>query len=150
MKQVDVDQDIRRVFSFLDDNDLAAIQSELLSVDLVAGDVLFSIGEVSSLVYWLVSGRLAVRKMTGFAEKMQVVALLDPGALVGEGGIFPDQTHAATVVAVDHSRLVSLSGKSLEALRERHPATAWKIIARLLYISHLRLSRNSDRLARIL
>lgn len=150
MEQLDVDQDIRRVFSFLDDDDLAALQAEFLPVDLAAGDVLFGIGDVSSFVYWLVSGRLAVRKMTGFAEKMQVVALLDPGAVVGEGGVFPDQTHSAAVVAVDHSRLVSLSGKSLETLRERHPVTAWKIIARLLYIAHLRLSRNSDRLARIL
>lgn len=150
MKQVDIDQDIRQVFSFLDEDDLTVLQPQLISVDLVAGDLLFGVGEVSSSVYWLISGRLAVRKMTGFAEKMQVVALLDPGALVGEGGIFPDQVHGATVVAIENSHLVSFPGRYLEVVKGSHPSLAWKIITRLLSISHLRLRKNSDRLARVL
>ncbi len=150
MKQVDIDQDTRETFSFLSDGDLAALEPELVPVDLAAGEVLFRSGEVSSSVYFLVSGRLAVRKKTGFAEKMQVVALLDPGAPVGEGAVFFGQIHEATVVAIEKSRLLALAGTSLEILKERNPSLAWKIATRLFYVSHLRLRKTSERLALVL
>jgi CRP-like cAMP-binding protein len=150
MKQVDIDQDIRQVFSFLSDGDLAALAPDLVHVELAAGEVLFRIGEVSSSVYFLVSGRLAVRKKTGFAEKMQVVALLDPGAPVGEGSVFSGQIHAATVVAIENSRILVLAGTSLQILKERDASLAWKIVTRLLYVSYLRLRKTSDRLALVL
>jgi CRP-like cAMP-binding protein len=150
MKQVDIDQETRQAFSFLSDGDLVALAPDLVPVDLPAGEVLFRIGEVASSVYFLVSGRLAVRKKTGFAEKMQVVALLDPGAPVGEGAVFSGQIHAATIVAIEDSRLLGLAGPSLEILRKRDSSLAWKIVTRLLYVSHLRLRKNSDRLALVL
>jgi CRP/FNR family transcriptional regulator, cyclic AMP receptor protein len=150
MKQVDFDQDARETFSFLSDGDLAALEPELVPVELAAGETLFRSGEVSSSVYFLVSGRLAVRKKTGFAEKMQVVALLDPGAPVGEGAVFSGQVHEATVVAIEKSRLLALAGTSLEILKEHNPSLAWKIATRLFYVSHLRLRKTSDRLALVL
>jgi CRP-like cAMP-binding protein len=144
------DQDVRQAFDFLDSDDLALLQPELAEVRLAAGEALFRIGEDSTLIYVLVAGRLAVRKQTGFADKMQVVALLDPGAPVGEGAIFAGQVHEATVAAIEDSRLVSFPGKKLDAFRDRYPALAWKIINRLLFISHLRLRKGSERLARVL
>lgn len=150
MKQVDFDQDARETFSFLSEDDLAALELELVPVELATGETLFRSGEVSSSVYFLVSGRLAVRKKTGFAEKMQVVALLDPGAPVGEGAVFSGQIHEATVVAIEKSRLLALAGTSLEILKERNPSLAWKIATRLFYVSHLRLRKTSDRLALVL
>lgn len=150
MTQNGIDQDARETFSFLSDGDLAALEPELVSVELAAGEVLFRSGEVASSVYFLVSGRLAVRKKTGFAEKMQVVALLDPGAPVGEGAVFAGQIHEATVVAIEQSRLFALAGTSLEILKERSPSLAWKLVTRLFYVSHLRLRKTSDRLALVL
>lgn len=144
------DQAVRQAFDFLHSDDLAALQPELAEVRLAAGETLFRIGEDSTLVYVLVTGRLAVRKMTGFADKMQVVALLDPGAPLGEGAIFAGQVHEATVAAVENSRLVSLSGEKLDLLKDRYPELAWKIVNRLLYVSHLRLRKSSERLARVL
>lgn len=150
MEQSIPDQDVRRAFGYLDADDLAALQPHLAEVRLAAGETLFRIGEASTLVYVLVTGRLAVRKKTGFADKMQVVALLDPGAPLGEGAVFAGQVHEATVAAVEDCRLVAFPGEDLGALQDRSPALAWKIINRLLYISHLRLRKGSERLARVL
>lgn len=150
MERPEPDQDLRRALGYLDGDDLAALQPHLAEMRLAAGETLFRIGEAATLVYILVSGRLAVRKMTGFADKMQVVALLDPGAPVGEGAIFSGQVHEATVAAVEDCRLVSFPGKNLDVFRDRYPELAWKVVNRLLYISHLRLRKGSERLARVL
>lgn len=150
MRESDADQDLRRALAFTGEDHLAELLPELTEVRLAAGETLFHVGEQSTLVYFLVSGRLAVRKKTGFAEKMQVVALLDPGAPVGEGAIFPGRVHSATVVAIEDCRLVALVGTDLEDLAAENPVLAWKIIKRLLYVAHLRLQKNSERLARVL
>jgi len=150
MKADSIDQDIRRVLPFLDDGDLPALHSTLLPVDLPAGNTLFRAGESASVVYFLVSGRLAVQKNTGFADKLQVVALLDPGAPVGEGAVVPGQIRGATVAAIENCRLLSLERKTLEILMEQNPALAWKIMTRFLLVSHLRLQKSSERLARIM
>jgi CRP-like cAMP-binding protein len=150
MRESDADQDLRRALAFTGEDHLDELLPELNEVRLAAGEVLFRVGEPATLVYFLVSGRLAVRKKTGFAEKMQVVALLDPGAPVGEGAVFPGRAHNATVVAVEDCRLVALDGAGLEGLAAGNPVLAWKVINRLLYVTHLRLQKNSDRLARVL
>jgi CRP-like cAMP-binding protein len=150
MKGADADQDLRRALAFAGDDLFEGFCPELTELKLAAGDTLFNVGDRATMVYFLVTGRLAVRKSTGFAEKMQVVALLDPGAPVGEGAVFPGQVHDSTVVAVEESRLVALPGERLQGLAEEKPGLAWKIITRLLLVAHLRLKKNSDRLARVL
>lgn len=150
MMDPDADQDLRQALAFAGEDHLAELLPELTEVRLASGETLFRVGEQSTIVYFLVTGRLAVRKNTGFAEKMQVVALLDPGAPVGEGAIFPGRVHSATVVAVEDCRLVALDGTGLDGLAAKNPVLAWKIIHRLLYVTSLRLQKNSDRLARVL
>ncbi len=146
----DMEQDIRQALSFLGDDDLTALQPEFMAVDLPGGATLFRAGEPASSLYFLVSGRLAVQKSTGFADKLQVVALLDPGAPVGEAAVIPGQSRGATIVAIDDCRLVSLAPEKLVSLKEVNPSLAWKILTRLLLVSHLRLQKSSERLARIL
>lgn len=150
MMQDGLDLDTRTALPFLEDDDLLALRPELAVVDLPAGSSLFRTGDDASAVYFLVSGRLAVQKGTGFGDKMQAVALLDPGAPVGEGAIIPGRNRGATIVAIEDCRLLAIDRSSLEALKDRKPSLAWKIVTRLLDISHLRLQKSSERLARIL
>ena len=150
MRVPDTDAGLRRALAFPGEEHLGQLLPRLTEVRLAAGEVLFRVGEPATHVYFIVSGRLAVRKKTGFAEKMQVVALLDPGAPVGEGAVFPGRIHDATVVAVEDCRLVALDGTVLEGLAAENPVLAWKVICRLLDVAHLRLQKTSDRLARVL
>ena len=119
-------------------------------VALKKGEMLFQRGEAAEGVFFLEKGKLAILQETGFNERTQVVALLDPGASVGEGGALGDSVRAATVIAVEDSLLYCFDRESLAALGEHDPQLLIRILRRLLYASNVRLQKSSERLALIL
>ena len=119
-------------------------------VFLQKGEMLFRAGDSADGVFFLEKGRLAVLKETGFNERTQVVALLDPGASAGEGGALGGAFRTATVLAVEESVLYCLDSRSLAALGEQDPEILISILKRLLYTSNVRLQKSSERLAHIL
>ncbi len=88
------------------------------SVSYKAGDQVFQKGDPADCLYFLLAGRVAVQSKTGFGDRTQVVALLDPGAPVGEKGLLGGRTRGATIVAVKDSDLFSLSQESFARLVE--------------------------------
>lgn len=114
------------------------------------GDALFHAGDVSDGVFFLEKGRLAVLQGTGFNDRTQVVALLEPGSAVGEGGAVGKSLRTATVVAIEDALLYYLNSQGLESLGERNPLVFIKLVKRLLFVANLRLQKCSERLAHIL
>jgi len=98
----------------------------------------------------LVSGRMAVQKQTGFGDRMQVVALLDAGAPLGESGLLNAQSRGATLTAVVDSRLLSLSRQAFVEITNHTPALAVKVLTWLMGRLALRLKKSSERLAHVL
>jgi CRP/FNR family cyclic AMP-dependent transcriptional regulator len=139
-----------QAFSFLSTEERAVLSVAATPVIVKKGSVLFHAGDAAEAVFFIESGRLAVLKKTGFHEKTQVVALLEPGATVGEGGALGDSFRTATVVAIDESVLFCLNHGSLAALGEEDPPMLIRILKRLLYVSNVRLQKSSERLAHIL
>ncbi len=137
-------------FQFLTPEELAVLVHVVTPVVVEKGGRLFCAGDASSGVYFLETGRLAVLKETGFNDRTQVVALLEPGASVGEAGVLDNMTHAATIVAIEDSRLHHLGCEGLATLGEKAPLLLLKIMRRLLYVANLRLRKSSERLAHIL
>jgi len=119
-------------------------------IGLGAGDVLFCLDEIGDKLFFVVKGRLAVQKRTGFGERTQVVALLSPGAPIGERFLLSDNSHGATVVAVDDSLLLSFSNEVFSDLKKKHPFLALVLLEFLLDRASLRLRKNSDRLSHVL
>jgi len=119
-------------------------------VILEAGDVLFSVDESGDKLFFVVEGRLAVQKKTGFDERTQVVALLDPGAPVAESALLENQRHGATLLAVKKTKLFSFSRPSFEKIKKEQPLLAASLLEWLLGRVTLRLRKNSDRLSHIL
>lgn len=150
MNSHDADKNAELALAFLDAEERAVLRTFCVDLAIPAGGILFRMGEAATIVYFLVSGRMAVQKHTGFAEKMQVVALLDPGAPIGEGAVTPGQLRGATVVAIDACRLLSLERRQLEMLQQKNPKLTLKIMMRLLQVTHLRLQKSSERLAHIM
>jgi CRP-like cAMP-binding protein len=91
-----------------------------------------------------------VQNKTGFGEKMQVVALLDPGAPVGEKGLLGPRPRGATLVAVKDSKLLTLSGDAFDILADKSPVLAIKLLKFLLNRVSLRLEKSSERLTHVL
>jgi len=117
---------------------------------LAAGDVLFSVNESGDKLFFVVKGRLAVQKKTGFDKRVQVVALLDPGAPVAERAILRDHIHGATLLAVKDSKLLSFSRVLFENMKKEQPLLAVSLLEWLMDRVTLRLRKNSDRLSHIL
>jgi CRP-like cAMP-binding protein len=137
-------------FRFLTPEERAQVLASATPVILEKGKELFHNGDAAESIYFLETGRLAVLQETGFNDRTQVVALLQPGASVGEGGFLDDSFRTATIVAIEDSVLYCLKRQSLNSLGGDNPHLLLKIIKRFLYAANLRLQKSSERLAHIL
>ncbi len=122
----------------------------LEEVRISSGEYLFRPGDLADAVFFLKSGRVGVQTSTGFEDRQQVVALLDPGAAVGEKGLTAKGSREMAVIVIEDSVLYSLGMDAFSKLEKSHPDLAFKILKRLLNISALRLRASSKRLAHVL
>ncbi|MGB3213061.1 MAG: cyclic nucleotide-binding domain-containing protein [Desulforhopalus sp.] len=137
-------------FPFLEKEEAETLMNVMKRVSCVAGTQIFQKGDPADCLYFIQTGRLAVQNKTGFGEKMQVVALLDPGAPVGEKGLLGQRTRGATLMAVKDSELLALPLDAFDTLINEAPVLAIKLLKWLLNRVSLRLEKSSERLARVL
>lgn len=135
---------------FLDKQDAMALLGVMAVVEVKAGTPLFAVNDTADCMYVLISGRIAVQKYTGFGDRMQVVALLDSGAPIGESGLLAGKSRGATLTAVVDSRLLVLSRQAFVEISTNSPSLAVKILTWLMGILALRLTKSSERLAHVL
>jgi CRP/FNR family transcriptional regulator, cyclic AMP receptor protein len=137
-------------FPFLTKEEAETVFAAMEAIDLDGGEILFRSGQSADHFYVVVAGRLAVQKHTGFAGRMQVVALLDPGAPLGESGLLAGRQRGATLTAVQPCRLLCLSTQAFEALAQSHSPLAVKLLTWVVERISLRLQKSSERLALVL
>ncbi len=148
---VEYSEDLQRIcLPFLEEREARVLLKSMTPLVLRAGTDLYLVGDTADCLYLLVSGRIAVRKRTGFGDRMQVVALLDPGAPIGEDGLIDGRDRGATLTAVAESHLLMLSRQVFDEVVSTDSATALKLLKWLLERVSLRLKKSSDRLAQIL
>lgn len=136
--------------TILPNEDVARFFEILESVELKKSAVLFDVGQEADGMYFVISGKMAVQKGTGFGTRKQVVALLDKGAPVGEAGLLDDSLRGASVVAVEDTSLLYLPKKSFDKLCEEQPELGLVFFRWLLTRVSLRLKGSTERLAHIL
>ena len=134
----------------MDDADRQVIYGYCSARQLAAGDILFENGEQGTALYFIESGRLAVHKFTGFQDKMQVVALLDRGSIVGESSLVAAHRHKAKVTAIEEASLLCLERESFQKMMNDVPSLAIRLYEYVLGVMSLRLEKTSARLATIL
>jgi len=153
MKEVPVgleQKGVGGVFAFLGVEEQRRLLSMVTEVVIEQDMFLFEVGGPAKEVFFLAQGRLSVQKQTGFHRKMQVVAILEPGALVGEAGLLAGHVHGVSVRAIEQSRLYCLDRRKIECLEHTDPQLAIQLLKRLLLISSRRLEKATDRLAHVL
>lgn len=141
---------VDEVFAFLDGEERALFVGSMEERSLAPGEDCFVEGAGDNFMAFVLEGRLAVKKPTEFPGKSLVIALLGPGAPVGEGALFPGGVHGATVTAVGEVRLAILSRAGFDAIRQQAPDLAVKVLLHLLSIVNLRLRNTSHRLSLVL
>ncbi len=139
-----------KVFAFLDAEEQQRLAAVVSEVSLAQGAFLFEVGEQAAEVFFLAQGRLSVLKKTGFHRKMQIVAILEPGAIVGEAGLLVDHIHKTSVRSIEQAHLFCLKRQAIEALEHNDPQLVMQLLKRLLLISSLRLEKTAERLTKVL
>jgi CRP/FNR family transcriptional regulator, cyclic AMP receptor protein len=109
---------------------------------LKAGDVLFAAGDVGDGCYRLDKGLLKVM-VTSTRGEERIVAILGPGALVGELAMIDRMPRSASVVALRDSMLRFISREAYEKRVLAHPETKQA----LLEILAFRLRQADEELA---
>lgn len=95
--------------------------------DIRSGDLLVKQGDTDRSMYFLGRGSLQVF-MTGGPPGSNKVAILRPGSVVGEPGIFHDGPRLANVEAMTPCVVWALRGPRLEELAQRSPGLALELL----------------------
>lgn len=143
-------EDLKSVFKFLDGQEIATLCTYLDLRRLPADAVLMEENQEGDFMGFLVKGRLAVKKETQFQGKYILLAILDPGTMVGEISMMECCRRNATVVAVEESELLILTQERLNGLLTADPVLGAKVLKRIIQVLSLRLQKADDRLATLL
>jgi CRP-like cAMP-binding protein len=138
------------VFSFLGDEERQRLVAVTTKVALGQGQFLFEVDDPADAVFFLTQGRLSALKRTGFHHKMQVVAIFEPGTVVGESGLLSGHVRGTSIRAIECSHLLCLRRQALEDLERADMKLVVLLLKQLLLISGLRLEKASERLAHVL
>lgn len=143
-------EDVQETFNFLAQDELQALCPYLEMREWKADDTVMHEGERENYMGFLVKGKLAVKKQTGFLNKFIIIAILNQGTMVGEGAFLDHGPRSSTVVAIEDCRLLILTGEKMNQLIEDSPVLAIKLLKRILHIISLRLRKAGDRIAELL
>ena len=109
--------------------------------EIRAGDLLVKQGDSDRTMYMLAQGSLQVF-MTGGPPGSNRIAILRPGAVVGEPGLFGDVPRTANVEAMTACIVWALRGPRLEELAQRSPALAFEVLRAAGAVMAVRMRAN--------
>ncbi len=118
------------LFSMLDEDTLDEVLQVLTVIKLKRGTDLFLENDEANTLYIVADGRIAIIK--SFVDrKDSMVALIEPGDLFGEMGLFEDQLRSATARAVENSELIEVPYPPIRKALEARPSLLWSLVSLL-------------------
>ena len=143
-------EDVRTAFSFLSTEEIEELCSYLVLREWQADAVVMKEGADEDYVGFLIEGKLAVKKKTGFWGKHIIIAILENGAMVGEGAFIDSGTRSSDVIAMEPSRILTLTASKMDELVLNNPFLAVKLMKRMLFIMSIRLRKAGERISELL
>tara|TARA_Y100000741_G_scaffold288587_1_gene228578 strand:+ start:3211 stop:3870 length:660 start_codon:yes stop_codon:yes gene_type:complete len=118
------------LFGELPEDALERIVDEVHDRDLQRGDIIFREDDPPDELYIVLSGRIAiVNKSIDGRESM--VALMEPGDLFGEMGLFYGKGRSAQARALEDSVVTCIPYQPVRSLYEETPIYLWQVIQML-------------------
>ncbi len=105
---------------------------------LERGAVIFEENETSSELYLLLSGHVQVSKTIRKNNK-KVLAILDPGAIFGEGALLSDKPRSASATVLDDVEILILKKDDFHAFLKNKPEEATSLLLALFKVVNQRL-----------
>jgi CRP/FNR family cyclic AMP-dependent transcriptional regulator len=122
--------DATELFAALPADVLEALRAKTKVLAIAKGDLLFSQGDASHELFVIAEGRIAIAtRSTDGRESM--VAVLEPGGLFGDLGLFDDEPRSADARALTDSSVVALAYEDVRSVLQARPQLLW-VIVRLL------------------
>jgi CRP-like cAMP-binding protein len=143
-------EDIKKAFNFLSTEEIEELCSYLELREWAIDGVVMKEGDDEDYMGFLIEGKLAVKKKTGYWGKNIIIAILEKGAMVGEGAFIDSGLRSTTIIAMEPSRLLILSVQKMEELISNNSLLAIKLMKRMLYIMTIRLRKAGERISELL
>lgn len=115
------------LFAGLSDEYIDPVAAAAALRDLRRGDVLFLEGDEPDDLYVVQAGRIAISNRSPDGRE-SVVALMEPGDLFGEMGLFGSNGRSAGARALEPSQVVVIPYQPVRALYEDHPKLLWRVV----------------------
>jgi CRP-like cAMP-binding protein len=115
--------------------------------EIRGGDLLLKQGDGDRTMYFLERGNLQVfvtRDPQGTTPPWKI-AILRPGSVVGEGGLFSEGGRMANVEAMTACVVWALRGPRLEELAARLPALAFELVRAAAAVMSVRMRTNLEK-----
>ena len=119
----------------LNDGQAGVLGALMTTRHLKDGEFLISEGTSDDTLHVLLSGKLEVEKHTGAGETASL-AILRPGALVGEMSFVDGAVHTVGLRALSDCRVLSLRRKDFEGIIEQHPHLVYKVMRAVTRSAH--------------
>ena len=115
------------LFQHLNDDELDDIAGLAEETTLRRGDVIFAEADEPDHLYIVVSGRIAIanRSIDG---RESMVALMEPGDLFGEMGLFDDYGRSAEARALEPSKVISIPYGPIQQHYNDRPESLWSVV----------------------
>jgi signal transduction histidine kinase len=143
--------DLRAVplFAELSDEDLERLAARSDLVALNAGEQLFAEGDPGHRAFVITEGALEIIKRTG--EREVLLAVREPGEVIGEMALLQDSPRTATVRARTDAVLVSIPKSEIDVLLDTSVEAVRALFRVLLdrWLSTQALLRQSERMAQL-
>ncbi len=143
-------EDIKRAFNFLTTDEVGELCPYLELREWEKDTVVMQEGDFEDYMGFVVEGKLAVKKQTGYWGKQIVIAVLDKGTMVGEGAFIDQGPRSNTIMAMENSRLLVLTAQKMNDLTLNRPMLAIKLMKYMLHIISVRLRKAGDRISDLL
>ncbi len=127
-----------KLFSDLDQSDLASLQQVSVRKDYRKGQLLFSEGDVSRGFFLVVTGAVKVFRV-GPDGRERVLHVVEAGDSFAEAALFMDKYPATAEALVSPTTLIQVEKNGFKQLLARDPKLSFKVIASLVkWLSHMR------------
>lgn len=119
------------IFASLDDVALKKVTEKFDKIFLHKNQILFHQDELSTGIYLLVTGKLAIILNMG-SEKEKVVNIVEPGETVGELSALSHEPRSVSAKALKNSILLKLSKEAFAELCREYPSVIFETINTLV------------------
>jgi CRP/FNR family cyclic AMP-dependent transcriptional regulator len=135
------------VLQAMDDAALARLAAVLEDLNLADGQTVFAEGDPGDSMYFLMSGRVRVEKLTDAAgTSRKTLTVLEPGDYFGEMSLFDQKPRSASAVAEGSAHILRLSKTSFDALHGQGGQAGMSVLFAMIRTSSDRIRRLSSQL----